>query len=269
MHILKQCMRMCSVPSEAFFTFQTALSIWAQQGSGAMERFLKARKSGIEIEAIKPDNTENIPLQDGASAKGIVRLNMGPIGGEWVMITDPEMYRDMLTDMKNINKNIFYFFAKDYLGSENLLFAGGATWKIARRLTTPAFHVSVLDQFIPCLNSNADIFCDIVTRTPKIEDLYSIIAHALMRSLMETSLGLNITEAKEGTVDEYLHYFEEYVECFSERITSPLFSLDSLLFFTPTARKRARAIDFLHDFAMRAIKERMEYIRAQDNNEDG
>ena len=235
----------------------------------------------ISGKATPSDENRNQNLGDGAndgtkdgassygSGKGILTINMGPVGGDIVLIMKPEMYRDALVDTKNIRKNIFYFLATDYLGTENLLFADGATWKTARKLTTPAFHLSVLDQFTQSFNTNADLFVDGVKGQPITSDLYRNVSHFLMRSFMETSLGINVTQKNEGIVDEYLHYFDEYNECYAERITNPILAFDAIFFFTPTGRKRARAIKFLHDFTTRAILERMDYLKTLDEEKDG
>ncbi|KAF4517616.1 hypothetical protein B566_EDAN002847, partial [Ephemera danica] len=58
----------------------------------------------------------------------------------------------MLDNTTNITKSQEYDFTSDWLG-RGILTSTGAKWHSRRKLLTPAFHFSILEQFIP-------VFCD-------------------------------------------------------------------------------------------------------------
>lgn len=238
--------------SEVFFNFQTRIAIWAQQGT-------RTAKCDLMEEPVESN--------DG-SGQGIVMVNLGPTLGDFVLITDPDMYRDMMRDTRNISKTKLYHYAKDWLGIENLLLSGGNTWRTARKLTQPAFHNSVLEQLTSCFNSNADLFVKKCIESPSTDDVYQVVSHYIMKTFLEASLGFEVTEDKELMIDEYLHYFEEYNECYSHRLTSIPLSFDFIYNMSQFGRRAKRAIKYLHNFTGKAISERMRHLMQHEPGGD-
>lgn len=196
--------------------------------------------------------------------EGIVATDFEILGGTFVYILKANMYRDLITDTKNISKSKFYFLASDFLGNSNLLLSDGNTWKVARKLITPAFHYSILEQFAPSFNACANDLCNDVYVKKCTNNLYGLASHYLMKSFMETSLGINVTKENENIVDEYLLNYESWNDGYSERITKAAYAYDWIWRLSSNYPKWKESIEYLHNFTSEAITKRMEYLTHQN-----
>ena len=66
----------------------------------------------------------------------------------------PEGAEPILNSQTHIRKGMFYRLFEDWLGT-GLLTSHGSKWKTRRRLLTPAFHKTVLTEFVEVMNEKA------------------------------------------------------------------------------------------------------------------
>jgi len=72
-----------------------------------------------------------------------------------VQISNPEDIEIIISTMKNSKKSFFYNLLHSWLGS-GLLTSEGSKWHTRRKILTPSFHFSVLQQFISVFNEHAE-----------------------------------------------------------------------------------------------------------------
>ncbi|CAH1964886.1 unnamed protein product [Acanthoscelides obtectus] len=73
-----------------------------------------------------------------------------------IICADYDFTEFVLSSQSFLNKSGDYLYLTNWLGT-GLLTSDGSKWKKRRRLTTPAFHFSILESFIPSFEKNSDI----------------------------------------------------------------------------------------------------------------
>lgn len=91
---------------------------------------------------------------EAPDSPGLMQLWLGP--KPVVVLYKPDTIRPVLDSHTLVQKPNDYEFLCDWLG-EGLLTSGGAKWRGRRKLLTPAFHFSILDNFMHCFNENAEV----------------------------------------------------------------------------------------------------------------
>ncbi|VEN41622.1 unnamed protein product [Callosobruchus maculatus] len=74
-----------------------------------------------------------------------------------IICADYDFTEFVLSGQSLLNKSGDYLYLTKWLGT-GLLTSDGPKWKKRRRLTTPAFHFSILETFVPSFEKNSDIF---------------------------------------------------------------------------------------------------------------
>ena len=80
----------------------------------------------------------------------------------------PEGAEPILNSQTNIRKGMFYRLFEDWLGT-GLLTSHGEKWKTRRRLLTPAFHKTILAEFVEVMNEKAAKMIGILDEKIKTE----------------------------------------------------------------------------------------------------
>ena len=96
-----------------------------------------------------------------------------------LLVADYKMLEFFLSSTKFINKALAYQFLHNWLGT-GLLTSSDTKWKKHRRMITPAYHFSILEQFVPIFDSTCDTFIEILkekcTNHNKAEiDVYPLV----------------------------------------------------------------------------------------------
>ena len=76
-----------------------------------------------------------------------------------LILTDPPSIETLLGSSKLIKKSSDYDFFHQWLG-EGLLLSHGKKWHSRRKIITPTFHFTILDQFIRIFNSQTEVMTE-------------------------------------------------------------------------------------------------------------
>lgn len=71
----------------------------------------------------------------------------GILNDHQLAIANPKDVETVLSSSKLINKSVDYTFLHDWLGT-GLLVSGGKKWHSRRKIITPTFHFTILEDFI-------------------------------------------------------------------------------------------------------------------------
>ncbi|CAG2177370.1 unnamed protein product, partial [Oppiella nova] len=74
-----------------------------------------------------------------------------------VLIFNHELAQDFLKCNVNIEKAFEYQLLYDWLGKGLLINDSADLWRERRKLLTPAFHQTILTEFVPIFNEKSDI----------------------------------------------------------------------------------------------------------------
>ncbi|XP_052865555.1 cytochrome P450 4d1-like [Anopheles cruzii] len=191
-----------------------------------------------------------LPKQYGADV-----AVMGALNDLVLEISSPRNVEKVLL-AKTTKKSFVYDFLEPWLGT-GLLISFGEKWFQRRKIITPAFHFTILDQFMDVFNEEADI---LVTKLQKHVgggefDIYNYVTLYALDSICATSMGVRV-HAQDNPDNEYAQAVKQMSIFFLRRVLSILRQFPSLFFLYPYAREQGRVIKKLHNFTNSVIMNR-------------
>ncbi|KPM09401.1 cytochrome P450-like protein 21 [Sarcoptes scabiei] len=217
---------------------------------------------------------------------GLMRFWIGPTQ-PIVVIFDAEHAEILLNSNVNIDKSREYDFAIPWLGL-GLFTSTGEKWRVHRKMLTPAFHFRILESFIPIIQKQQTIMMKIIETKVResndrtIDDIKPLITNCALDIICEAAMGVQI-EAQIDPESRYSKAVRKVLDLFTERFLSPWLWNDWIFSWSPTAKKQAETIDFLHRFTRTIIQRRkkefnerlqasngdLDDLIGNDNNDDG
>ncbi|KAF4517611.1 hypothetical protein B566_EDAN002842 [Ephemera danica] len=156
-----------------------------------------------------------------------------------IHVTAPKHLETILSNVDHISKGRDYDFLAEWLGY-SLLISNGAKWHSRRKLLTPAFHFSILEQFVP-------VFCD-KTR---------IFVEKLRSASTATPEGVNIVPYVTRCALDIICLYE-LSDLLVVRVFRPWLHPGWLFRLFPIGRRHDECLKILHDFTKKVIRERRE-----------
>ncbi|XP_054156287.1 cytochrome P450 4V2-like, partial [Oppia nitens] len=200
----------------------------------------------------------------------------------------------ILSSNINIEKSYIYKFLSDWLG-DGLVLSTGSKWKGRRKLLTPAFHFRKLDDYLPVMNKQTNIFLDII-RNKQIDgqqqqqqqqqqsyiDIREPVVQLVLDIICETAMGVQVG-AQLGQNQSYVSDIHYMGKVFMKRIFMPWIWSDRIFYWTSIGRKFRKSLDSFHLFTRNVINEKIRqfkkgmafldllldyYIKDNNNNTD-
>lgn len=189
--------------------------------------------------------------------EGILRfwLGMKPV----VVVYSPENIESLLNSTTVINKAEEYQVFEPWIG-EGLVTSRANKWRFRRKILTPAFHFTILNDFLPIMNEEASKLVIKLNRhsylnQEKTFDITPLITLCTLDTICETAMGVNINcQADEHSV--YVQSLYEVGEMALSRVTRPWLWSDFIFYLTETGRRFRRAKNIMHEFSIKVIRER-------------
>ncbi|GLH07857.1 Uncharacterized protein GBIM_13260 [Gryllus bimaculatus] len=196
----------------------------------------------------------------------IVRCWLGPY--LVVSITDPRHAEIFLTSKTNIKKSMQYRFLED-MGGKGLVTSSGNKWRSDRKLLNPAFHFSILKDFLSVFNSQASVL------TQKLEkevggsefDIYRYLTLCTLDISCETSMGvrMNIQDYKNN---EYLEAVSSVEACVIQRCLRPWLYPDFIFNLTELGKRQKTYLKILHDTSEKIIQRKKREVLVKENESE-
>ncbi|KAF4517615.1 hypothetical protein B566_EDAN002846 [Ephemera danica] len=186
-----------------------------------------------------------------------------------VKIGDPKYLEIFLGNAVNITKSQEYDFVSEWLG-RGLLTSTGSKWHSRRKLLTPTFHFSILEQFVP-------VFCDKTrflieklqsasTANPEGIDIVPYITMCTLDIISETAMGVQIN-AQQDSNSTYVSTLHELVNILMQRMFSPWLYPDFIYHLSSLGRRQRQCVKILHDFTRNVIRERQSERNLQNDTD--
>ncbi|XP_073836497.1 cytochrome P450 4d8-like [Musca autumnalis] len=112
----------------------------------------------------------------------------------FICTTNIELYEQILAHPTEIRKSCLYTNLKPWLG-EGLLLSDAQKWHTRRKIITPTFHFTILEQFIEVFDRQSTVLLDCLSeradgKTPF--DIMPYICSAATDIITETAMGVNV-----------------------------------------------------------------------------
>ncbi|GIY72349.1 cytochrome P450 4C1 [Caerostris darwini] len=160
-----------------------------------------------------------------------------------------------------IDKGEEYRLLSPWLGT-GLLTSTGKKWRFRRKLLTPTFHFSILEDFFSVFYDQSNV---LISKLQALEgswiDIRPLMTSCTLDIICQTAMGLNIN-AQSGQNDEYVKAIEEIGEIFMYRILRPWLYPETIFRLTSTGRKFFASVSRVKALTRKVIKDKKAEIIA-------
>ncbi|KAI2474216.1 hypothetical protein C4B38_000284 [Diabrotica virgifera virgifera] len=172
-----------------------------------------------------------------------------------LVATDEKFVEHILSSTEYIDKAAQYDYLKGWLG-DGLLVSTGTKWKQRRRMLTPAFHFSILENFIDVFDSVGDIFIKKLQREvgKNSVDISELVSLYTLDVICEAAMGTKLNAQTDST-SSYVRSTKSMCCIIMNRILSPLDP--SLYPFTLNYFLEKRALKVLHAYTDNVIEKKI------------
>lgn len=136
------------------------------------------------------------------------RSFMGTVLGHVVMVTaEPRHIDALLQGQHQLKKATMYFALRGWLG-DGLLLSRGKEWHTMRKIITPTFHFSILEQFVEVFDRQSSILVErlrTLSYGNEVVNIYPLVGLAALDIITETAMGVSVDA--QGADSEVVHAF--------------------------------------------------------------
>ncbi|CAH1964883.1 unnamed protein product [Acanthoscelides obtectus] len=173
-----------------------------------------------------------------------------------IICADYDFTEFVLSSQSFLNKSGDYLYLTNWLGT-GLLTSDGSKWKKRRRLTTPAFHFSILESFIPSFEKNSDILLQKLDNLVGQEiDIYRYVTLFALDVIAETAMAVEL-RAQDFEDSDYVQHVKTMCRIIQDRPLSIFKSNDLFYPLFPDYYIERRAVKYLHNVTYNVIDSRM------------
>ncbi|KAM9670485.1 cytochrome P450 4V2 isoform 2-T2 [Dama dama] len=176
----------------------------------------------------------------------LLKLWLGPV--PLVVLYNAENVEVILNSSKHIEKSYMYKFLEPWLGL-GLLTSTGNKWRSRRKMLTPTFHFTILEDFLDVMNEQANI---LVTKLEKHvnQEAFNCFFYVTLCTLdiiCETAMGKSIG-AQSNNDSEYVRAVYRMSDSIHQRMKTPWLWLDLVFYMFKDGREHRRSLKIVHDF---------------------
>nr|BAC86562.1 unnamed protein product [Homo sapiens] len=193
----------------------------------------------------------------------LLKLWVGPV--PMVALYNAENVEVILTSSKQIDKSSMYKFLEPWLGL-GLLTSTGNKWRSRRKMLTPTFHFTILEDFLDIMNEQANILVKKLEKHINQEafNCFFYITLCALDIICETAMGKNIG-AQSNDDSEYVRAVYRMSEMIFRRIKMPWLWLDLWYLMFKEGWEHKKSLKILHTFTNSVIAERANEMNANED----
>jgi len=177
-----------------------------------------------------------------------------------VFIYHPDDFETILSSTKHIEKSLIYDVLRPWFGT-GLLTNGGAKWHSRRKILTPTFHFTILQQFVDILIEESDNMTESLKNTGSavVKDLVPFMSEHTLNAICETAMGTSLQDLGVIQAQQYRDAVHQIGELLVYRLMRQWLHNDWLFSLTSKGREQRKILKILHGFTERIIAERKLY----------
>ncbi|XP_007517742.1 cytochrome P450 4V2-like [Erinaceus europaeus] len=175
-----------------------------------------------------------------------------------------ENVETILTSSRQIDKSYMYKFLEPWLGL-GLLTSTGNKWRSRRKMLTPTFHFTILEDFLDVMNEQANILVSKLEKHANQEafNCFFYITLCALDIICETAMGKNIGAQSNGD-SEYVRAVYRMSDMIHRRMRTPWLWLDFLFLMVKEGWEHKRSLKTLHNFTNNVIAERANELKRNE-----
>ncbi|CAB3396826.1 unnamed protein product [Caenorhabditis bovis] len=196
---------------------------------------------------------------------GIMTLWVGPV--PVVFLGTPETIRPVLESNSNISKPSEYDKLREWLGT-GLLTSTHEKWFKRRKMLTPTFHFSIIQDYFPVFVAQGEILMNLLEKQADGDyfDAFPYFKKCTLDIICETAMGIQVN-AQYGQNNEYVEAVKRISEIFWIHARFPWYWLKPVWYLSGLGFEFDRNVKLTNDFTRRVIAERKEL--RNETHEDG
>ncbi|XP_071488190.1 cytochrome P450 4V2-like [Diadema antillarum] len=187
---------------------------------------------------------------------GIMRLWLGPRPS--LYIYGAKHMEALLNNSRNIRKAFDYSFSEPWLGL-GLLLSDGKKWFQRRKMLTPTFHFSILQNFMDVFNEQSKILTkklDAVKDQHVPVNILPLVTHCTLDIICDTAMGKHTNAQGEGD-SEYVRALKGIAALIVFRRKHPHLWMDEIFSRTKVGSQQKKYLEVLHGFTKSMIQQRL------------
>ncbi|XP_017780722.1 PREDICTED: cytochrome P450 4C1-like [Nicrophorus vespilloides] len=203
----------------------------------------------------------NVPKSDIFSTLVKRNLKYGPILRSWlghrplVHLMKPAYFEKVMTSQVSLSKGMSYDTVKPWMGN-GLLVNTGASWHQRRKLLTPAFHFSILENFVEVFNEKALKLADkLETKVGQQINMLPYITKTTLDIICETAMGIQFNAMDDGS-SEYIDALCSVTGLAIMRMLRPWEMIPFIYKMTKNGKRYYRCVKILHEVATQVLVEK-------------
>ncbi|XP_063905559.1 cytochrome P450 4c3-like [Zophobas morio] len=174
-----------------------------------------------------------------------------------VFVLSPDDCELILSNPIHNEKGFMYKLIHKWLRF-GLLTSFGTKWQTRRKILTPAFHFSILQQFVSVFNEQAEQLIEILSAecNKSYIKVNSVLTQFTLKTISETAMGTKL-EFKNKKDQAYKKAIYDIGEILAYRFIHPwcMAEIGNLLFNSSFFKER-KAVNILHQFTREVIEEK-------------
>ncbi|XP_075866768.1 cytochrome P450 4V2 isoform X2 [Microcebus murinus] len=196
----------------------------------------------------------------------LLKLWLGPV--PMVALYQAENVEAILASSKQIDKSFVYEFLEPWLGL-GLLTSTGNKWRSRRKMLTPTFHFTILEDFLDIMNEQANILVNKLEKHVNQEafNCFFYITLCALDIICETAMGKNIG-AQSNDDSEYVRAVYRMSDLIFRRMKMPWLWLESWYLMFKEGWEHKKGLKILHTFTNNVIAERANEIKTDEEGKE-
>ncbi|KAJ8915093.1 hypothetical protein NQ315_014348 [Exocentrus adspersus] len=182
----------------------------------------------------------------------------------FVGIMTPDDVEKVINSKAHSIKGRIYHSFTGWLG-DGLLLSHGEKWKSRRRLLTPAFHFTILQEFLNIFNTQAEHLVNEIEKSCKKPyiDVVKPVTEFTLCSIVDTSMGIKMHEQESS--ESYKRALIDLNTIFIRRFARPWLLLKPIYKYSQTYKMEQSLVNILHTFSNNVIEERKKTFDVSHN----
>ncbi|XP_025191082.1 cytochrome P450 4C1-like [Melanaphis sacchari] len=184
----------------------------------------------------------------------------------FIAMADADHIQQVLNSKTHIDKNLEYNLLLPFIGT-GLVTSSGSKWQMRRKLLTPAFHSSILEEFLPLIETKCKTLVKVLRKELDNVTGFDIKPYAKLAALDIigiTAMGYEIN-SQENSQLEYVKALDELTAIMQKRFITPWLKPNFLFNLTSLSKRQNACIDVIHTFTKKVLKERKDNYKLFNN----